>query len=186
MRQPIRPFVTEHKYRSSKSRTSQWYVAQAETSSPMQPLIKPAADMPPVIEQDISYTDALAAADAVFGRKAVEPRATPAPSTGRILPCLLQSNEQAAAQRETPKRASRALRAPSQRVAKTAEGGTRIAASKAVEAKKAIELSPPPTTPDIQTASPIRERSSIQNRWVRKTQLKPGERWKRRLCEAAR
>lgn len=186
MRQPIRPFVTEYKSRSSKSRTSQWYVDQPETNSPKQPLIKPAADTPPVLEQDISYTDALAAADAVFGRKAVEPLATPAPSTGRILPCLLQSNEQAAAQRETPKRASRAPRAPSQGVPKTAKAGTLIAASKPVGAEKAAELSPPPATPDIQTASPIRERSSIQNQWVRKTRLKPGERWKRRLCEAAR
>jgi hypothetical protein len=40
---------------------------------------------------------------------------------------------------------------------------------------------------DILLAStPLRKRRSIQKRWVFKTELKAGEKWKRRLCKAAR
>jgi hypothetical protein len=42
-------------------------------------------------------------------------------------------------------------------------------------------------SPDILIAStPLRKRRSIQKRWVLKTELKAGEKWKRRLCKAAR
>ncbi len=37
----------------------------------------------------------------------------------------------------------------------------------------------------VNSKSPCRN-SRIQDRWVRKTELRPGERWKRRLCDAAR
>ena len=33
---------------------------------------------------------------------------------------------------------------------------------------------------------PLRKRRSIQKRWVLRTELKAGEKWKRRLCKAAR
>jgi len=35
-------------------------------------------------------------------------------------------------------------------------------------------------------SAPLRKRRSIQKRWVLKTELKAGEKWKRRLCKAAR
>jgi hypothetical protein len=42
-------------------------------------------------------------------------------------------------------------------------------------------------SPDILIASTLlRKRRSIQKRWVLKTELKAGEKWKRRLCKAAR
>jgi hypothetical protein len=42
-------------------------------------------------------------------------------------------------------------------------------------------------SPDILIASrPQRERRSIQKRWVLRIELKAGEKWKRRLCKAAR
>jgi len=42
-------------------------------------------------------------------------------------------------------------------------------------------------SPDILIASgPQRERRSIQRRWVLRIELKAGEKWKRRLCKAAR
>jgi hypothetical protein len=50
-------------------------------------------------------------------------------------------------------------------------------------------LERPPTSfsPDILIVStPHRERRSIQKRWVLRTALKAGEKWKRRLCKAAR
>ncbi len=184
MRQPIRPFVTAYKNRSSKSRASQWYAGQPDANSPERSLIAPAADTPPVLEQDMSYADALAAADAVFGGNALEPIAGPPSPSGRILPCLLQYNEQSAAKGETLKKTSRTPRAPKLLAPKT--GKTSAPPNKTTAAKKAVEPSPPPATPDIQSASSTRERSTIQTRWVRKTELKPGEQWKRRLCQAAR
>ena len=42
-------------------------------------------------------------------------------------------------------------------------------------------------SPDILIVStPHRDRRSIQKRWVLRTELKAGEKWKRRLCKAAR
>jgi hypothetical protein len=42
-------------------------------------------------------------------------------------------------------------------------------------------------SPDKLTVStPHRDRRSIQKRWVLRTELKAGEKWKRRLCKAAR
>jgi len=42
-------------------------------------------------------------------------------------------------------------------------------------------------SPDILIVStPHRARRSIQKRWVLKTELKAGEKWKRRMCKAAR
>jgi hypothetical protein len=52
-----------------------------------------------------------------------------------------------------------------------------------------VFLEPPDATcsADILIAStPLRKRRSIQKRWVLKTELKAGEKWKRRLCKAAR
>ena len=50
-----------------------------------------------------------------------------------------------------------------------------------------LEWPPTRLSPDILiVSSPHRERRSIQKRWVLMTELKAGEKWKRRLCKAAR
>lgn len=186
----MRPFITAYKNRSSKSRTARpWDIDDPEKTA-AKPLTVDLGATPAASGPDAEYLAAMAAADAVFGGKAVETAAFQEPPNvpvSRILPCLLQPDEQPAPSVEKAKKAPRTPRAakPAQRNADKAEG---VAAPiKRAPAQKTVE--PPPvvvTTDSENVGATRRERSSLQSRWVRKSALKPGEKWKRRLCKAAR
>lgn len=183
MRQPVRPFITAYKNRSSKSRTSRpWDIDDPEKVLPKPLPVDLSADAPAMSGLDADYLAAMAAADAVFGGKAVELVALQGPAnipTSRILPCLLQDEAQLASPAEEAKKPRRAPRA--------VKPLGRKAVKPPAIAKKVIEPSQIIGTPEIPNVPATRrERSSIQIRWVCKTELKPGEKWKRRLCKAAR
>jgi hypothetical protein len=185
MRQPMRPFITAYKNRSSKSRTSRPSNIDDSQKAISRPLpLDLSANAASASGLDASCSEAWATADALFGGKGVEVVEPPKPHTRRILPCLLQPEAIASTEEETKK----AQRAP--RVVKQLGRAKATAIdhpSKAVLITKAVEPSPIVVSPDVANAPAARrERRPIQNRWVRKTELKPGEKWKSRLCDAAR
>lgn len=194
MRQPVRPFITAYKYRSSKTRASRaWDVEEPEKVDSKPSPVGLGADQSPKSERGVSYSAAMAAADALFGGAAPDPVAPLAPSSvasGRILPSLLQAREQSSLETEPARKAPRASVTTKPKKTTPPEPQKAKAPaprSKPVVAERAVEPAPVLTTADIESATPAsRGRSSIQGRWVRKTELKPGEKWKRRLCEPAR
>ncbi|PPD41671.1 MAG: hypothetical protein CTY15_13240 [Methylocystis sp.] len=127
------------------------------------------------------YAAAMAAADAVFGVKEAEVVALEEPSnvpTGRILPCLLQTEERSTPPAEKPRKAHRAARVMK---ASKPEAVKAVVSTPLSEPAKRKASQLPVTTSIGSVAETQRERSSIQDRWVRKTELRPGEKWKRRL-----
>jgi hypothetical protein len=183
----VRPFITAYKNRSSKS-PRPWDVDDPEKAVPKPLPVDLGANASAPSGRDVSYSAAMAAADAVFGGKAVEVVALqelPNVPTRRILPCLLQPEAELASPPEAATKARRAPRAVKP-LGRKAVKATAPTSSIEPVAKTAVESSPILTTPDIPNLlATRRERSAIQSRWVRKNELKPGEKWKRRLCKAA-
>ncbi|WP_442755205.1 hypothetical protein ACNHKD_00645 [Methylocystis sp. JAN1] len=191
MRQPVRPFITAYKNRSSKFRMPR----PRDIDDPEKAISKPmsvdlSVNAPAKPRMDAEYSAALAAADALFGGKAIVAEAVQEPSnipTSRILPCLLQPEAQLAPPAEQAKKAGRAPRAAKPPARKAAKATAVVPPVKPAIARQAVEPPQVVVTPDtLNVPATRRERSSIQNRWVRKTELKPGEKWKHRLCKAAR
>jgi hypothetical protein len=189
MRQPTRPFITAYKGRSSKTRTSNpWKIEEAENAGGSPALSDPGPLTALEVERDAAYLAALEAADAVFGAKAAElpqvSRATPLP--GRVLPNLLQEDITSA----LPARGASAKTRRARQPAKVAQAVP--AEPKKVKPRTAA-LAPAPPAPIVRAPEPEivldgsrRAIRLIQRKWVSKTELKPGEKWKRRLGKFAR
>lgn len=191
MRQPTRPFITAYKNRSTKSRASDsWKIKEDETAKAETSLNDLSALAAVEVEPDAAYLAALKAADAVFGREA--DKTPPAPSqpnrlpTGRVLPNLLQEEivnsrpASAPSKKSRPGRPAAKVKAPVQTKPKRPKRQAQLTAptpaaqpARASEPEMALESSSP-------TGRAIREK------WVLKTTLKAGERWKRRLGKFAR
>lgn len=196
MRRTIRPFVREFKNRSSKpsARQPAPFISETETKPPLLDLA-PRGDS----SRDDGYEAALRAADAVFGKKSAEappappPPAEQAPQTGRVLPSLVETQDAPVAIRERTKKA----RKPRARKAEKAEpveeppaparrGGPprrpKVDAPKPAAERPLVKIAPEAP----KTSGPRRARRPIQLRWVLRTELRAGEKWKRRLPEKAR
>lgn len=191
MRQPIRPFITAYKNRSSKFRMALPPEIDDSPKADSAPLpVDLSANAPAMSRLDANYLAAMATADAVFGKKPVEVAPLQEPPNDyirRILPCLLQPETEAASPPEQAKKARRAPRAVKPLEQKAVEDTAIAFPLKPAVARKAVGPSPVDVTPDLSnSAASRRERSAIQKRWVRKTELMPGEKWKQRLCKAAR
>jgi hypothetical protein len=192
MRHNVRPFVTVYKNRSSKSRKSNLWGTHLLGEADSKPSPAAASAVPhPMIKPEERYPAPrrLAAQEIFSSGRAAEPIATIAPSaapTGRILPCLLQSDGQIAPQKEPSENVRRA-RATKKRIKveaiDTKAPEPRVKASSTDRPVAAVET---PHSAARQDSAPPRRGSRIQDRWVRKAELRPGERWKRRLSDAAR
>ncbi len=192
MRRNIRPFVTVYKNRSTKSRKpNPWGTRLLEEAGLTQHPIK-ASDGPQSIDgpDKHSASTKLAAHEVFLSGQIIEPVATiarPACPTGRILPCLLQSDTQIASLKEPSKKVSRprAKRKPSK-----IEGDNVKAAcvrDEAIITKPALApVERAAGHASLENDLSTRRSSRIRDRWVRKTEPRPGERWKRRLCGAAK
>lgn len=190
MRQPTRPFITAYKGRSSKARTSNpWKIEEAASAGAGPSINDVRAPSAPGVERDASYLAALEAADAVFGARAAEPppvpRATSAP--GRVLPNLLQEDVASALPARGALTKTRRARQPA-KVAKAVPAEPTKA-----KPRTAAPAPPTPPTPAVEAPRPEitidaspRAISMIQRKWVLKTELKAGERWKRRMSRFAR
>lgn len=207
MRRTVRPFIREFKKSSSKSPTRQPTPQGDEREA--KPLL---FDFPDAAvrhdKHDDGYEAALKAADAVFGKKIVEPappapasaiESAPPPSAGRVLPSLIETPETPAGPRETVKQA----RKPRARRTEEAEKAEKpVAPARRRGRPPRQPKSEPPSVPverpaakiaadkiaaeAPKTSAPRRTRRPIQLRWVLRTELKAGEKWKRRLPKAAR
>lgn len=188
---PTRPFITAYKNRSSKSRPSDtWTIKETESAkadSSLNDLSALAA-----VEQtpDAAYLAALKAADAVFGRDANEPprvvRQPDRPPTGRVLPNLLEENV-------VGPRPARAASKKPPRARQPAKVKEAVHTKPKKPKRQALSTAPTPAAqpakerePEIVVETSFRARRSIQKRWVLKTDLRAGERWKRRLGKFAR
>ena len=192
MRRTVRPFITEYKSRSSKSRVSRmWDIDELENTSLKSPSIEASTFARPASLPSDIQRDAINGADAVFGNKAVEVDVSPTPSiapAGRILPCLLQNIDAAAASPSEATKLTRRARTTGKVAKKLPIGRTKpVSRPRREIAMPSVETPATELIADKSLDVPTRrERSAVQRRWVRKTELKPGERWKRRLCDAAR
>lgn len=188
---PTRPFITAYKNRSSKSRPSDtWTIKETESAKADTSLNDLSALAAVDLAPDSAYLAALKAADAVFGREADErPRVPPQPATpptGRILPNLLQEDVLSSRPASPAPKKTRRARQP----AKVKEA---VRAKPTTPKREALSAAPTPAVlpargaePEIVFETSFRVRRSIQKRWVLKTALKAGERWKRRLGKFAR
>jgi hypothetical protein len=139
------------------------------------------------------YGDAMKAADALFARSAP---GAPAPETvplsnapaGRVLPSLIENGDvlafrlaEADQKRGRSRMARKAKASSSVRPKKpTVQPESVVTQVSAEQAATEIALEAPIA------AAPDRERKSIRKRRLLDKELKAGEKWKRRLCRAAR
>jgi len=191
MRQPTRPFITAYKNRSTKSRASDsWKIKEDETAKAETSLNDLSALTAVEVEPDAAYLAALKAADAVFGREADKPPpASPQPNrlpTGRVLPNLLQEEIVNSRPARAPSKKSRPGRPPAKAKAPVQTKPKRpkrqaqsTAPTPAAQPARASE-------PEMALDSSARTGRAIREKWVLKTTLKAGERWKRRLGKFAR
>ena len=192
-RRPVPPFVTEFKRRSSRSSASRPARGGGSADNDSKPsFLDPAKFLEGRSQNDGGQDAAKRAADAVFSSNGaatsrVETPAPPAP-TGRVLPSLIEPEDELTVRlREAdtkrhrgrkPKKSAPPSLGPSQRPARRPK-------IKSTAPPSAPLTAPADSERQILSISP-RGRRSIQRRWVLKTELKPGEKWKRRLHRAAR
>jgi hypothetical protein len=145
------------------------------------------------------YEAAIKAADAVFGRSAVEAPETIASSgapTGRVLPSLIESTvfpsaPSTEAAKDAPRGsvAKKAKTTTPVRVKSRARPTTPAVRQERAAAQEPVKPRASEPRPNISTASELgrdHESRSVRKRRLLDAELKAGERWKRRLCKAAR
>jgi hypothetical protein len=147
--------------------------------------------------QSNDYETAMKAADAVFGRSAAvaaEPIAPSNAPTGRVLPSLIESVDALAVpstEIEEKPRCGRVARkaetAPPVRVKPRTRPKTPTVRPESVAPRDFVKPAAIVLQPNTPTAAePDREPRSLRKRRLLDAELKAGERWKRRLCKAAR
>ena len=194
MRRTVRPFIKEFKTRSAKSSaTHPRPLGDTDNDGSKLSFLALNDFTTRQNKFDDEHKVALTAADAVFVEGSpVAPLQTASSLSnafvGRVLPSLIRDddvltvrltkgNGQACSGRRvgkfkssSPLRLKKPTRQPESEVAR-------------------VFLERPATsfsTDILIVSTPRRDRRSIQKRWVLRTELKAGEKWKRRLCKAAR
>jgi hypothetical protein len=194
VRRSVRPFIKEFKTRSAKSSaTHPQPIGDGDNDGSKLSFLDLNVFMTRQNKFDDEHKVALTAADAVFGRSnPVAPLPTESPLSkapvGRVLPShideddlltvrLTEGDGKSRSGRSVGKVKSSSpirLKKPTLRPESEVAGGC-------------LERPATSFSPDILIVSaPRRDRRSIQKRWVLRTELKAGEKWKRRLCKAAR
>ena len=194
MRRSVRPFIKEFKTRSAKSSATHPRPLGDANNDGSKPSF---LDLNVFTTRQNKFDDehkvALTAADAVFGRSnpvAPPPTASPLSKApvGRVLPSHISEDDLLTArltERDGKSHSGRSvgkvkssspirLKKPTLRPESEVAGGF-------------LERPATSFSTDILIVStPHRDHRSIQKRWVLRTELKAGEKWKRRLCKAAR
>ena len=191
MRRPIRPFIKEFKNRSIKPSTAQPRPVSDVNHGAKPSFLDPSAFATRRIHFADGYKAALEAADAVFaGRSTVVSIPETAPSSkalvGRILPSLIDEDAALTGRStEADEKRRRGLGKGQSSPPIRRNKPTPQAKSEVV--RVSVERPAPCVSSEkLLVAAPRRERRSIQKRWVLKTELKAGEKWKRRLRQGAR
>ena len=193
MRHIVRPFKIEFKSRSSRSTPMRSPTGDYAGKDSGTPSFLNVA----VFAADRRYRAnapeaAMKAAHAVFGRTsspAPAPEAIPASNApvGRVLPSLIENGGVLAVRPvEADQKAGR------RRVVRKAKAASPARARRSpVPAEDGVVLDPPKQAvtkivPEMPTAAVDCERRSARKRRLLDAELKAGEKWKRRLCKAAR
>jgi hypothetical protein len=194
VRRTVRPFIKEFKTRSAKSSAAHPQLIGDADDDGSRPSF---LDLDVISTRQNNFDDelkvALTAADAVFGRgNPVGPlsetsQLSNAPM-GRVLPSLIGKDDPLAVRiTEGNGKSRRGHRIGKLKSPLPIRRNQRTLQPKSDVARAFLERPDASFSPDISVASaPQREHRSIQRRWVLKTELKAGEKWKRRLCKAAR
>jgi hypothetical protein len=194
MRSPRRSFKVEFKNRAAKSTQLGWTATEDHSEKTVEPSFLDTSDFLAARSNRASGHDAvMAAANAVFARNVPASPApeTPPPSSvpvGRVLPSLTDDCDPLAIRLADAEKNSRRKRVA---------GKAKTIPSLCPKKMKAQPATATTRAPDEQAAEEIPretanvaardgERRSIHKRRRLDAELKAGERWKRRLCTAAR
>lgn len=194
MRSPPRPFKIEFKNRSAKSAALGPPATEDYGGNISKPSFLDTSDFVAARSSRANGYDAvMEAADAVFARSvpaspAPETGPTPGISVGRVLPSLADDSDPLAIRLAEADKKSRR-----KHVARKAQAiaPLRPTMSKAPPTSAATQAPDEQATKEIARETPNvatqdRPRRSIHKRRLLEAELKAGEKWKRRLCEAAR
>jgi len=194
MRRPVRPFLTEFKSRLSRSSPPRPSTVGDNAKNDSKPsFLDTAAFFAVQNAESLGREAAMRAADAVFGASKDATPDVEEPSSsvfpiGRVLPSLIDEDDALTVRlREAENKRRRGRKAGA------------VATASVVRRQKPM-LQPQHTAAQAPVEHPIaniepeqslvpthrRERRSIQKRWVLKTELKAGEKWKRRLHDAGK
>ena len=193
MRHIVRPFKIEFKSRSSRSTPMRSPTGGDAGKDSATPAFKNAGVFSAGRHGRANAPDAvMKAAHAVFGRTSLPapaPEAIPASNApmGRVLPSLIENGGVLAVRpAEADQKAGRSRAARKTKAASPAR-----ARRSPVPAEDGVLLDPPKqaatkNVPETPTAVLDCERRSARKRHLLDAELKAGEKWKRRLCKAAR
>ena len=194
VRHTVRPFIKEFKTRSAKSSAARLRSAGGADND---------GSRLSFLDLDVfslrqnndgnEHMVAFTAADAVFGRGSPvapvsETSQIPDAPAGRVLPSLIGEDDPLPLRlTDGDEKFRRRDRIGKVKSPLPIRRNQRTLQPKSNPARVFLERPDATWSADILIAStPLRKRRSIQKRWVLKTELKAGEKWKRRLCKAAR
>ena len=193
MRHTVRPFIKEFKTRSAKSSAAHpQLISDADNNGSKPSFLGLNAFSLRRNNDGDQHKVAVVAADAVFGRGSpVAPlsetsQLSNAP-VGRVLPSLIGEDDPLPVRlKDSDGKSRRGHRIGKLKSPLPIRRNQRTFQPKSDVASVLLERTDASFS-DISIASaPRRERRSIQRRWVLRIELKAGEKWKRRLCKAAR
>ncbi len=194
MRRSVRPFIKEFKTRSAKSSaTHPQPIGDADNDGSKPSFLDLNVFTTRQNKFDDEHKVALTAADAVFGEGspvAPLPKASPLSNApvGRVLPSLIRDDDVLTVRLTEGDGKSRGSRSVGK--VKSSSPIRLKKPTRQLESEVARVFLERPATSFSQdiliVSAPRRDRRSIQKRWVLRTALKAGEKWKRRLCKAAR
>jgi hypothetical protein len=193
MRRPVRPFVTEFKTRLSRSVPPRPLTVGDNAADDSKPsFLDTAAFFAGQNKDSCEREAAMHAANAVFGvNNAAPPDVETPPSSvlpvGRVLPSLIDEDDALRVRLREADKKRRRGRKPGK------DATTSVVRRQKPMYQSQHTVTPAPMEPPVTNIDPEqslvparrRERRSIQKRWVLKTELKAGEKWKRRLHNAA-
>lgn len=194
MRSPPRPFKIEFKNRSAKSAALGPPATEEFDKKISKPSFLDTSDFVAARSNRASGHDAvMEAANAVFARKVpaslpAETAPTPSISVGRVLPSLTDDSDALAIRLADADKKSRRKRGVEKAKEISAHRPTK---TKAPPASAATHAPDEQATKEVMRETPNvagrdRQRRSIHQRRLLDAELKAGEKWKRRLCKAAR
>ena len=194
VRHTVRPFIKEFKNRSTKPPAGHpGPIGDAKIDGSKPSFLDLGVFATRQANHDDERSAALKAANAVFrkgGSAAPSPETTSSPNApaGRILQSLVAAEDAPAVRSGNADEKIRRGGGPG-KAEKSSPAGRqkRTLQPKGEVARVAEELPAESSSPEISIVSrPRRERRPIQKRWVFETALIAGEKWKRRLRQAAR
>jgi hypothetical protein len=194
VRRIVRPFIKEFKTRSAKSSAAHLRpTGDAGNDGSKPPFLGLNVFLPRQNNFDDELKVTLIAADAVFGKSSPvanlpETSQLSNAAVGRVLPSLIRENDPLPVRLTDGDGKSRRGRnagkvkssLPIRRKQPTLRPKSELASDFLEQPAASLSAN------ILIVSMPLRKRRSIQKRWVLGSELKAGEKWKRRLCKAAR